>query len=344
MAKNGRAPSEGTAPSGVELGGNGLSKERVADIQRARMLSAMVEVVAERGFPNVTVAHVVTRSGVSRRTFYELFADRDGCLLAALDEAIACASAYVVPAYRSGGSWAEGTRLGLAALLSFLDIERNVGRLLVVESLGAGPVVLERRQRALAEMIAAVDAGRCEGKGASAPPALTAEGIVGAVLSVIHARITQGEPRPLLELLNPLMSMVVMPYLGPAAAHREIERPAPKPSAPERNAMGDPLRDLGMRLTYRTVCVLLSVAGTPGASNREIGLAAGIADQGQISKLLSRLEGLGLLQNSGLAPGKGAPNSWMLTERGVQVERAMSADAGARGQRAGGDAPHRSRR
>ncbi len=321
MSPGGRAPSKAAALVEMEPGRNGLARERVADIQRARMLSAAVEVVAEHGVSNVTVAHVVARSRISRRTFYELFADRDECLLAALDDAITRASGQVVPAYQSGKGWVERVRLGLAALLSFLDAEPEVGRLLVVESLGAGPAALERRQRVLAQLIAVVDSGRGERKAAPAPPPpLTAEGVVGAVFSVIHARIVQGEPCPLLDLLGPLMSTIAMPYLGPAAARRELERPAPKPPPVDPGATGDPLRDLGMRLTYRTVRVLLTVAAAPGSSNREIGLAAGIPDQGQTSKLLSRLERFGLLHNTGLGHSKGAPNVWTLTERGWAVQ------------------------
>jgi AcrR family transcriptional regulator len=69
-------------------GHNDVRRERVADIQRARILAAMVEVVAEHGAGNATVAHIVGRSGVSRRTFYDLFVDREDCLFAAFDTAI----------------------------------------------------------------------------------------------------------------------------------------------------------------------------------------------------------------------------------------------------------------
>ncbi len=71
---------------------------RVAEIQRQRILGAMAQVAAERGAANVTVAHIVARAGISRRTFYELFEDRETCLVAALDEAIAAAAAVVLPA------------------------------------------------------------------------------------------------------------------------------------------------------------------------------------------------------------------------------------------------------
>jgi DNA-binding MarR family transcriptional regulator len=84
------------------------------------------------------------------------------------------------------------------------------------------------------------------------------------------------------------------------------------------------LRDIGLRLTYRTVRVLLSIAATPGSSNREIGVASGVTDQGQISKLLSRLERLGLAHNTGLGPGTGAPNIWTLTQRGQAIHAAIA--------------------
>lgn len=78
-----------------------------------------------------------------------------------------------------------------------------------------------------------------------------------------------------------------------------------------------------MRITYRTVRVLMVIAEHPDASNRQIAAGAGITDQGQVSKLLARLEHLGLIYNRGLGPVKGAPNAWQLTARGRAVEGAI---------------------
>jgi DNA-binding MarR family transcriptional regulator len=83
-----------------------------------------------------------------------------------------------------------------------------------------------------------------------------------------------------------------------------------------------------MRLTYRTMRVLLSVANHPGASNRELGVAAEIHDQGQASKLLGRLQRLGLIENTGVGHGRGGPNAWMLTDRGTEVQRTIAQQAG----------------
>lgn len=319
--KQSGSDSLATKPSGSD----NLAKQRVADIQRARILSAMAQIASEQGLAGATVARVVARAGVSRRTYYELFEDREACFLAALDDAMACVSARVLPAYQAGDGWAEGLRLGLTALLSFLDQEPSVGQLLIVESLGAGSQGLKRRQRVLAQLADAVELGRNQANGMSGPPPLSAEGVVGAVFSIVHTRMLDGR-RPLVELVGPLMGMIVLPYLGPAAARKELERPVPATSRDEGVPRdSDPLRDLGMRLTYRTVRVLLAVAANSESSNRVIADAAGISDQGQISKLLMRLRDLGLVENRCVESARGEPNAWVLTRKGSEVHGAFKA-------------------
>jgi len=138
--------------------------------------------------------------------------------------------------------------------------------------------------------------------------------------------VLEGEGTRLTGLLGQLMSIIVLPYLGAEAAERELERPAAAPvRTPSRKRArrdGDPLDGLKMRLTYRTVRVLMVIAEQPGASNREIAERSGIADQGQISKLLGRLARLQLVENTGDGQEKGAANAWRLTARGQAVERA----------------------
>jgi AcrR family transcriptional regulator len=307
--------------------GERSGRERVAEIQRARILSAAVDVVTERGAGEATVARFVARAGMSRRTFYELFADREECFLAAFDHALARAASVVVPAYENGGgAWREQVRAGLAALLGFLDDDPALGSLLVKDALGAGDRALERRACVLDVLIGVVDRGRKEAKGSSPRevPPLTAEGVVGAVFSVIHARVLEhDDSKALVGLVNPLMSMIVMPYMGSGAARRELHRPAPKAHArirPRRDA----LRDLDMRLTYRTVMVLGAIAVSPGISNRQVAQDAGVHDQGQMSKLLARLQHLGLIHNTGHGQPKGEPNAWTLTAKGQAVHDAVA--------------------
>jgi hypothetical protein len=204
----------------------------------------------------------------------------------------------------------------------------------VVEALGAGDRALERRAECLAALIAAVDAGRAEISRAKQPPPMTAEGVVGAVFSIVHARILARDSAggrgvaPLSSLLGELMAVIVLPYLGSARAQQELSKPAPTPPPNKSRPRRDPLEGLDMRLTYRTVRVLMGIAGHPGASNRTVAEASGISDQGQISKLLARLESLGLAHNTGRGHPKGAPNAWQLTARGHEVEGAIRLQTG----------------
>jgi AcrR family transcriptional regulator/DNA-binding MarR family transcriptional regulator len=316
-------------PRGALSDGASFARDQVDGIQRARVLAALCEVVVERGAGSTTVAHIVARAGVSRRTFYELFADREDCFLAAFDQAVERAAARVMPAFAGPGRWRERVRAALVAALGFLDEEPELGALCVVHALGAGPQALERRAAVVRALIDAVHEGGREAPRGRAPARLTAEGVVGAVLAVLHTRLAEHSREPLTKLVGPLMGMIVLPYQGPAAAERERRRPAPKRAVAKRRPAGeDPLKGLDMRLTYRTVRVLLAISATPGASNRQVGEAGGIADQGQTSKLLQRLEHLGLIENVGRGGlGKGEPNAWRLTDRGKQLERTIQTQA-----------------
>jgi AcrR family transcriptional regulator len=327
-----QAPRGGRARNGRVLGAGSTRVERAAVVdgqadvvrlQRARIVAAMVEVVAERGVARSTVAHVVARSGVSRRTFYELFEDREDCFLAAFDLMIERAAARVVAAFEKGEGWLGRVRCGLRALLEFLDDEPSLGRLGVVDALGAGPVALERRTRVVGVMIDVVDEGRRERKAGRRLTRLTAEGIVGAVLAVLHARLVEPEREPMVGLLGPLMGLIVVPYEGRAVAEREAAQPKSR-RRPAARPAADPLLDLEMRLTYRTVRVLIAIAGVPGASNRGVADASGVSDQGQISKLLARLEHLGLIANVGEGHARGEPNAWQLTPKGRDVEQTLN--------------------
>ncbi len=290
----------------------------------------MSEVACERGAANVTTALVVARAGVSRRTFYEIFTDTKDCLLAALDDAIARFADHVIPEFEAGGSWRERIRASLIALLGFLDQEPIAGRVLIVESLGGGPEAIARRSLILNEILPVIDAGRMEKTNPQLTP-IAAEGVIGGVFAVIHKRMLEHASEPFVELTNPLMAMIVLPYLGRAAANRELDRPHPLPSRSSgQNARANPLEGIPMRLTYRTVRVLQFIANNPRSTNSQIGRAVEIADQGQISKLLARLQRLGLTQNTESMPGKGKRNAWTLTEMGVKLEQAMSVNADGR--------------
>ena len=324
----------------------------VSEMQRRRLLLAFTEILAENGLQDTGIGRVCKRAGVSRRTFYDLFRDREACFLAVVDNAIERVGQSVIPIFQDEGrtpksrlagtdrkartkeahgrraSWRERVRDALAAVLEFFDEQPALARVLLVETLKAGPAVSERRRRVLDLLTRAIDEGRAESKAGSEPPPLIGQSTVGGAISVIHARILEGDMRSLVELLNPLMSMIVHPYLGPVAARRELDRRVPS-FKPVRDGRGstrarDPFRDLPIRVTFRTARVLTAIGSQPGASNRQVADASGVGDQGQMSKLLSRLDGFGLVANHGQGQARGEPNAWRLTERGADVLQALN--------------------
>jgi AcrR family transcriptional regulator len=300
---------------------------QVAEMQRARLLAAAAVAVDELGWSRVTVARIAGGARVSRRTFYDLFEDREDCLLAVLEDTVDLIVAELASVNVGVLSWRERLRAGLWIVLSFLDREPVLARVCVVQSARGSRRVLEYRERILTRLAAVLEEGEKESRRAGECPPLVAEGLAGAAVAIVYKRLLKGERSQLSGLLGDLMGMLVLPYLGPAVARRERMRPVP--AIPATGACGggvsagiagdDPLRALPMRLTYRTARVLDCVAEHPGASNRLVADHAGITDQGQVSKLLSRLERLGLLANKGEGRAKGEPNAWTLTLTGRQV-------------------------
>ena len=312
----------------------------------------MAEETAMRGAASVTVARVIARAGVSRRLFYELFADIEDCFLATFAWSIEQARAVAAEAYEAEGTWRESIRSALAALLRFFDEQPLLAQLCIVHAAGGGARVLELRSQTIAQLCEVVDLGRAEASGARVPGPVVAEGVVGAVIAVLYTRLlgqgatggerpagqgpagegagSAGERLRLIELHGELMSLIVLPYLGASTARKELDRPPPQARVAEKPFASLPAtrpesEQRGARLTYRTVRVLRAIAELPAGSNREVAERAGIVDQGQISKILTRLEYQGLVANrGGSGATRGTPNAWWLTERGEQLERELN--------------------
>ena len=333
-----RAPESAQTPESAlaraRLSDVALPRTRVGEIQRSRLLTGAVTTIDELGYPQATVGRITARARLSRRTFYQMFANRDECFAAVLDEVAATVIGELAAVSVEGLPWRERVRLGVWTILAFLDREPALARVCVVQALRAGPLVLERREAVLARLAAVVDEGRTEGARGEGCTSLTAEGLVGAAFAIVYSRLSHRDGEPLTGLLGELMAMIVLPYLGTAAARRERSRPVPVvrrvgsiTGAPAPRGARDPLADVNLRLTHRTARVLEGIAELSGRganpSNREVSTFAGVTDPGQISKLLRRLEGLGLLVNTGAGHAKGEPNAWALTDEGQRVTQSI---------------------
>jgi DNA-binding MarR family transcriptional regulator len=294
--------------------------------QRARELVGAAE--AARGFPfeGLVLADGNGRVALSR----EALADHlDGCEAAQLEAfelALALAAKSAGAAFRAQEGWVDGVRAGLVALLEFFDEEPVLARYLVVGSAQAGSAVLERRCEVLERVAVLLDDERAPAR--AYPPPLTAHAVASGLLGVLHARLSQPNPGVLVELAGPLMSFTVMPFLGARAARRELGRPSETVSSSAVAVSVDLLQDPGKRLNHhREIEVLRVLAAAPGLNNTQVALRVGVRDHGHISRLLSRLARLGLIENT---PSPGRPagvKAWRLTVSGEQLHAAIHREA-----------------
>ncbi len=231
LCLEGRVPVRRGGTPGPRGGGVYLSR-----VQQTRLLSATFALVGERGYEGMSARSVSERAGVSNRTFYECFSDREDCFLAAFNHALDGLQRELRSGWDSELGWTARVRAALASLLGVLDREPGVGRLVFVEALAAGPRVLARRARALESLAGVVDRGRDNPRAPSGLPGLVAEGVLGGTFGVIHARLLELRPGLLIELLGSLMATIVLPYRGSAAAAKELERRPPRAPSGRRGA------------------------------------------------------------------------------------------------------------
>jgi AcrR family transcriptional regulator len=173
---------------------------------------------------SLTVARVIELADVSRQTFYEHFADRSECLFAVLDEFVSRATERAVAAYAAKRCWLQRIRAGLLALLEFLDEQPELARACVAQLMSGGTGQLARREELLGRLVCVIDEGRGGTLADPNPSQPAARSVIGGTLGMIQARLLGSDQPPLVELLNPLMGMIVLPYLGEAAALRELSR------------------------------------------------------------------------------------------------------------------------
>ena len=169
----------------------------------------------------MTVAQVIGRARVSRKTFYDVFDDREDCFLAAFDQAIAQLGGRSAEAYHGEPAGATASAPACSALLRFMDDEPGLARLVHRRGARRGPRVLERRAQVSSRSRGhrpgpTADRARVA-RATEESPDVTAEGVVGADLRRAAHAPARARREPLTTLLGPLMSMIVLPYLGPRA-------------------------------------------------------------------------------------------------------------------------------
>jgi AcrR family transcriptional regulator len=203
-------------------GRHGLPPEVVSRSQRDRLLEATMRVVAAKGYAPTTVADLTREAGISRTTFYELFAGKEACFLAAYDDAVDQLVRRISAAYEAEDRWPDRARAGLAALLEGLAADPAQARLALVDVAAAGPAAQRRFRAAVQRLTPFFDEGRDFAPGGRALPANVSRMAAGAVVGLVADELVAGRSGELPNLLSDLLFATLVPYLGPDAAAREV--------------------------------------------------------------------------------------------------------------------------
>jgi AcrR family transcriptional regulator len=200
---------EGPLPSGR----HSLTRDAVLQSQRGRLLDAMAEAVAEHGYGATTIAHVVSHAGVSRKTFYEHFRDKEHCFLAMYDTGIAFVLGRLTEAIEAEDDPRGRLLAGLRTFLEVLSEEPAFCRAIVLEVYAAGPAGIARR-RAVLQVFAGryIEVNRQARETDPDVEPLSGEvalGVVGAILEAVSSLIEEGRTANLGELTEPLSDFVV---------------------------------------------------------------------------------------------------------------------------------------
>jgi AcrR family transcriptional regulator len=198
----------------LPAGQDRFQAEQLSRDQRDRILAAMAQVVAKRGYQGTTIEHIVKRAGVSRATFYENFANREECLLAGFAAALAEARRRIDAAAAGAEEWPDQVRAAIFAFLDYAASEPALARTCLVESMTAGPVAMEHYEQALQSFAPLFHRGRELLAGEGELPETLEDSIVGGIVWMIHQRLLRGEAAAIPALLPTTLAFALGPYLG----------------------------------------------------------------------------------------------------------------------------------
>ncbi len=183
--------------------------------QRDRIIASIAHVCAVKGYPAVTVEDITGYAGVSRRTFYDLFADKEDCFLVAYDLLVERMVGEVGQAYATGDlEWPERLAAALRALAEMLGAEPDLARFMIVEVLAAGRPALARRDQALTRFETFFETGALGLPAGMQSQRLLAQAVVGGLYEALYAQILDEDVTALPELVPDLLYCALVPYLG----------------------------------------------------------------------------------------------------------------------------------
>jgi AcrR family transcriptional regulator len=232
--KNARQPPEPVRPLYERLphGPHKLAPEDVKRNQRARLAGAMIEDSARRGYERVTVKQLIGLAGVSRRSFYELYENKEQCLIATFDR---LADSLVARAQSACAGAPRGAEPRLRACLQTLAdsaaAETDVWRLVLLESPVAGLAGLRHHHAAAARFEVLLLESLKRGARDPGLPRPLIRAVIGGLLGAFSTHVREGTTHELDAVTDDLVNWTLT-CASPAAA----ALPPPRLQAVARDA------------------------------------------------------------------------------------------------------------
>jgi AcrR family transcriptional regulator len=224
-------PRKSTGHSSEPSNNRALARERARTAQRLRLALAMIEAIAEKGYRATRVADVIARAGVSRKTFYEHFANKQECLLVTYDMVAEEGMRRVEQAYRGAEGWPGRVEAAIRTLFEASIENPGAVRLSLVEIVALGPAGIERRERSIDRYASFLREGLELAPGEGTVSEMTLKAVIGGVNRVLYRRRLKGEDAELLGIVPDLVSWATSYYPTPAVM---LAEPRAEPARPAR--------------------------------------------------------------------------------------------------------------
>ena len=208
-----------TEPQSLPRGRHGLPRELVVENQRARLVSSMIETVAELGYGKATVAKVTKPAKVSRRTFYETFSNKEDCYRAAYEASFEYLRDQALAA-TAEEDWPGSVRAGLEALLESLAAHPQLASFFLVSPPSVGDEVAARHHHAMRELVEALVSKAPNGAGGAAASETRVEALAGGLSRLAAMKVNAGRSEELPALLPDLVELFLRPFIGSEEAVR----------------------------------------------------------------------------------------------------------------------------
>jgi AcrR family transcriptional regulator len=214
------SPADSPEPPPLPRGRHRLPFEYVVANQRARLLGGVATALAERGYAELTVKHVIDAAGVSRTTFYANFDNRQGAVLAAHRDAFERLLSAIVGACASEREWPLKVRAAIAATFTLFAEQPATARLLTLNSVAVDTAIARQVGDSNAHLAALLRDGRRHTPYGPGLPDLVEEGLIGAFAGILGARLLERGVGGLVGLEPEVLQLVLTPYLGVHEAAR----------------------------------------------------------------------------------------------------------------------------